>query len=286
METETRTGKGVIITRNEPIRKYHADEEYINSGKVKVFAESPLLFDDQVNKGKKEETSSIGLEMGTAWHDIRDMGFEAWREGKELIPDRYVRADGSMSTARAARLWHDNQIAEGRDVISQQMLDTLTTMEERFKMNTQAVLFDDPFEGHIEREVSIRFEDNGVKQRVRPDILSNFRLGDYKTTRDPNPLRSFYRAVRRYRYDLSAVMYQRGCELAGIAEGPMTFIVTTTVGDLTTQVIELHTDVLQRAWDEYEHHINNLRKCRENNCWVPEGYGEVGVVGAPWTSLP
>lgn len=282
METETRTGKGTLVTRNEPIRKYHGDREFLNSGSLKIFAESPMLFDDVVNKGQIKDVQSMGIDLGSAWHDIKEDTWDVWREGKVLVPDRYVRSDGTMSTARAARLWHDNQIAEGFEVVSQQSLDTLAKMEERFNMNTQAVLFNDPLGGHVEREVAIRFEQNNVKQRVRPDILSNFRLGDYKTTRDPNPLKSFYRAVRRYRYDLSAVMYQRGCELAGIAEGPMVFIVTSTVGDCQTQVIELHSSVIERAEAEYDHLINTLRLCRENNCWTPEGYGEIGIVGTPW----
>ena len=280
--TETRTGKGTLITRNEPIRKYHSDRNYLNSGSLKVFAESPMLFDDLINKQQLSDVSTLGLDIGKAWHDIRELRWDAWRKDKVLIPERYTRADGTMSTARAARAWLDNQIAEGLDVISQQHLDTLAKMEERFQMNTQAVLFDDPFDGHVEHEVSIRFEQNDVKQRVRPDITSNGRLGDYKSTRDPNPLNTFYRAVRRYRYDLSAVMYQRGCELAGVAEGPMVFLVTSTVGDCQTQVVELHSSVIERAENEYDHLIETLRLCRENNCWTPNGYGEIGVVGTPW----
>ena len=274
--------KGVKVTRGEPIRAYHSDEEYINSGKVKLFAESPMLFDDMVNKRQGKDVSSLGTDLGTAWHNIRDWTWDVWRQTVSLIPDKYVRADGSMSTGRCAKEWFDTQTAEGQEVISQKSLDTLQKMEDRFQMNTQAVMFDDPFEGNVEREVSIRFEDGGVKQRVRPDVISNGRLGDYKSTRDPNPLDTFYRAVKRYRYDLSAVMYQRGCELSGMAEGPMVFIVTSTVGDCQTQVIELHTTVIERATAEYDQHIFNLKMCRENNDWTPQGYGEIGVVGTPW----
>lgn len=272
----------VKITRGEPIKAYHNDFDWLNSGSLKVFAESPMLFNDIVNKKQVKNVASLGTDIGSAWHEIRDRSWGEWRQTVTLIPERFTRADGSMSTSRGARDWYDNQIAEGLEVISEQSIETLKKMEERFCMNTQAVLFDDPLEGKLEREVSIRFEDNGVKQRIRPDLLSNGRLCDFKSTRDPNPLNTFYRAVRRYRYDLSAVMYQRGCELANMAEGPMVFIVTSTVGDCQTQVIELHTSAIERATEEYDQIIFNLRMCRENNDWTPQGYGEIGVVGTPW----
>ena len=279
--TEVRTGNGVLVTRNESIERYHADKKFIGSSLLKLFAESPMAFDDYMN-GVTEDKGGSHFDLGTHWHDIKEHKWDKWIENKVIIPDRFCRADGSMSTKKEARDWVDNQIANSREIISNEHLKTLEKMEARFQMNTAAERLNNPPHGTPDREISIRFKENGVRQRVRPDLLINGTLVDFKSTREADPRRSFYNAVRRYRYDLSAAMYERGCQLANLCDGPMHFVVTSTVGDCQTQVLTLHSAIRSRAEQHYNVLLRDLAQRREDNDWSPMGYGEIGVVTNPW----
>ena len=289
---ELRTGQGTIIRYGEPIRAYHDDRKWYDSTNLKLLDESTFEFYDRVIKkpvaSSEDEATSCstipeGLMLGTHWHeDIREHGpdgFKRFADTVAIIPDRYCRADGTTSTSRASREWFDRQIADGTKYVSKKHFETLKLMDERFKMNMAAMKYEHVPQESLLREVGIRWKHMGVPLKVRPDLISRGRLLDYKTTRDTNPARSFQRAVWKYKYDLSAVMYEIGCEAAGLASGPMIFVVTSTVGDCQTQVMTLSDKQLASARDRFQGMVANLKQRLDDGDWVPAGYGECLTIG-------
>ena len=285
---ELRTGKGTIIRYGENIRSYHDDTKWYGSTNMKLLDESSFLFHDTVVKRKPKEDDdgeaiSSGLLLGTHWHeDIREHGpngFERFADTVSIIPGKFTRADGSPSTSKQARDWFDRQLADSNKIVSQQNFDTLQLMDKRFRENMAAMVHETAPKDTILREVSIRWRCRGVPLKVRPDLISRGKLLDYKTTRDSNPARSFQRAVWKYKYHLSAVMYEMGCEAAGLASGPMHFVVTSTVGDCQTQVMTLSDEWLNRTKETFIPMLDDLNRRLEDNDWVPHGYGQVLTIG-------
>ena len=249
---------------DEPIDAYHADKEYHGSSRLKKLHYCRRLFLEPDEGG-----TSVALTLGTHWHSIRELGWKRWEnEAAILTPDEFVTASGAVSTSKAARAWRDD--FPDRTPVTPLEHVKLRRMSEMFDANSAAVKYE---ADAAHREPSIRWRDGSVGLRVRPDLVTKSgRLVDYKTISDANPLSSFRFNVRKYCYGLSDVLYQRGCEQAGLAEGPMVFVVTSTVAPYSTQVFSQLDESTRGYWDvRLDELIEELRNLTHDV--LPIGYG-------------
>ena len=265
---------------DEPIGKYHSDREHFGSTTLKTFDECRVLLAMHRERLDQEEENFNGaLMLGTHWHQIREVGWDRWRQEFCFdVPPEMITAGGAISTSKRAQEWL-NDIAEDLNTkrpLTPKTRGDLNRMEEMFHRNTAAVELENDAR---HREPSIRWRQGDVGLRVRPDLITESgRLVDYKTTSEPDPLKTFRFSVRKYRYGLSDVLYERGCEVAGLASGSMTFVVTSTVPPFGTQVITLD-DEYREFWKTRMYEIIDelgeilTRGELNSKILTPRGYG-------------
>jgi hypothetical protein len=263
---------------DEPIRKYHADRAWLGSTSLKL-AESATAFHEQVELGGAEDTKSLALELGRAWHTLREVGDDQFAERAVVASEDHCTPGGGLSTKKATKEWLST-LPPDAIVLSPDMSETLGRMKDRFDRNPKAV---ELAESIVHREVSIRWVSTaGVQVKSRPDcICEGGVLVDWKSTSEKNILKDFSRSVRTYGYGLSAALYEQGCVIAGLAEPPMHFVVTQTVYPYLTQVLTLppaYMDWARRRLDEL---LTEIATRRATGDWLEDGYGKVNELTMP-----
>jgi hypothetical protein len=268
----------VCVRFDEDILTYHLDKKWLGSSDLKVGEESPPLFHERVDLGVNAASDSAALELGKLWHTLRELGDDQFAERVTVAPDSMITQSGALSTRQEAKDWLASQA--GKIVVTPVQADTLGKMRERFLENEAAVRLDQTV---TLKEVSIRWVSTaGVQVKCRPDaICEGGVLVDWKSTKEQYPLRTFSHAVTRYGYGLSAALYEQGCVLAGLADPPMVFVVTSTVSPYETQVLHLppaYMDWCRRRLDTV---LEDIARRRRDGDWLPVGYGRVNEITMP-----
>lgn len=262
---------------DEPITTYHGDLVYLGSSQIKL-AESATRFFRAVELGGATDSKSMALQLGSAWHTLREIGSDRFAERAVTAPEEHCTQTG-LSTKKATKEWLATLPADSI-VLSPEMGETLGRMQDGFETNSAAVELESTV---IHREVSIRWQSTaGVLARCRPDaICEGGRLADWKSTSERDILKDFSRSVRTYGYGISAALYEQGCVVAGLAEPPMLFVVTQTVEPFLTQVVTLppaYMDWARRRLDEL---LTDIARRRAMNDWSEDGYGRVNELTMP-----
>lgn len=266
------------VQHDEPITAYHSDLLHVGSTQIRL-AESATVFHDAVEMGGSQDSKSSAMQLGSAWHTLREIGYDQFSERAITAPEEHCTASGGLSTKKATKEWLAT-LAPDAIILSPEMGEILGKMHDRFVRNSQAVELEEDI---LHREASIRWESTaGVMVRCRPDFIgNNGQLGDYKTTSEKNILKDWSRSVRTYGYGISAALYEQGCVVSGMAEPPMHFIVTQTVHPFLTQVITLppvYMDWARRRLDEL---LTDIARRRATGDWLEDGYGRVNELTMP-----
>ncbi len=271
-------GRNVDVRFDEWIKDYHLDPVYLGSTQLKIADQSALIFNERVNLGRGVSETSEALALGSLWHTLRELGADQFGERAVLVPAEFVTAGGAMSTKGGAREWVASQKPDAI-VLTPSQSDTLGRMQEAFTANPAAVELE---EATLHREPSIRWESTaGVKVRCRPDaICDGGRLVDFKTTSEQSPLKTFCYAVKKYSYGLSAALYEQGCLMAGLADPPMHFVVTSTTS-FETQVLTLPQSYMDWCRKRLEQLLIEIAERRATDNWNPSGYGTVHEIFMP-----
>jgi len=119
---------------------------------------------------------------------------------------------------------------------------------------------------------------------------------DLKTTSDTTPLKTFWRSVLDYQYDLQAAIYEAAAQAAEWPEHSLHFIVTQNAPPhehslhfIVTQnapphachVVTLPRAVTARATERALRLLEELRQRTEWNAWMPTDYGSVTELECP-----
>ena len=122
------------------------------------------------------------------------------------------------------------------------------------------------FTKRIEAEVTITFEYQGVKFKIRPDVVAEDHDGmlavvDLKTCNDVSP-QAFKRAVTKYGYDFSPWLYTRGCEQE--FGTPCTFYWPTiqTDGTQHVRVYRASPDMMRLSSQKFDQGFANMMEYR------------------------
>lgn len=262
---------------DEPITTYHGDRTHLGSTQIRL-AESATRFFNAVELGRQSDSKSAALQLGSAWHLLREIGPDLFSERAITASEEHCTATG-LSTKKATKEWLASLPADAI-VISPEMGETLGRMKDGFDRNPAAVELE---ESIVHREVSIRWESTaGVLVRCRPDcICEGGRLVDWKSTSEANILKDFSRSVRNYGYGISAALYEQGCVVSGLADPPMVFVVTQTVEPFLTQVITLPPVFMDWARRRLDELLTDIARRRATGDWMEDGYGRVNELTMP-----
>ncbi len=277
--------KHVDIRYDQSNENYHKKEfeptgkkTYFSSSQLKKAQESLLSFQHAL-MGWTPAISTQALKFGNRHHDIREAGgFDEWEHRVEVVPAELERKDGTLRSCKEVREFYDT--FQNKEILTRSEYEKHKKMDEMLMANHAARRLEEDAES---REVSIRIREDGMKfgSKVRYDMRTKGGiLVDYKTTSEPDPRRTFHKAVRKYNYGLSSVLYTDVCRFAGIDVSEMHFVVSSTVApEYETQVIVLSQDYLEYC----RHELGNTKdliaytwdKLCSGEFIEPEGYGLV-----------
>lgn len=211
------------IIYNLSNEEYHHGEpysEYISSSILKLYKVSPLYARYQM-ENPQEQTKA--MEFGSLFHDVMEycakcaktemLGFalSSWKESRVACFAAPVNEKTGQPYGAATKAYkeaYDAFLASnaGKIVASAEDIDKVLNMAHTLLLNNDicALL------KAGKPEVSVFYEtEEGVKLKVRPDIMGKRTIVDWKTTSESDlSEESVNRIISRYSYDISAAMYQ------------------------------------------------------------------------------
>lgn len=219
----------VYLEKNLSNEEYHHGEsysKYVSSSQLKNYLKSPKYFRYCIDNPHNEGTDA--MRFGSLFHslmgniEIRNKSIEAsihaWRAGQAVfsapINEKTGKPYGSATNVYKAALEAFATANIGKNIVSEEevmnvenmarsMFDGCGSISSRLKMlirNSKA------------REVSYFYEsdnDDGVYLKIRPDMFTNSRVVDWKTTSLSDLSESsIAKAIIDYGYHISLSMYQ------------------------------------------------------------------------------
>jgi hypothetical protein len=136
-------------------------------------------------------------------------------------------------------------------------------------------------DGAVDHEFNVRFNWAGHDCRCRCDGATPTTWWDLKTTKEVNPLRTAWRAVQDFGYDIQAAFYGEASVQAGWDPHPLHFIFTSTVPPHLCCVVTLPPEVMARGRTRCLQLMAELKQRKEWNQWLPADYGEVHELECP-----
>ena len=94
-------------------------------------------------------------------------------------------------------------------------------------------------------------------------------------------MKTAWRAVDKFRYDLQSAFYAEAAEQCGWPRHSMRFIFTSTVWPHHCAVLYLPPEVQERGRRRCLRLLSELKQRREWDSWMPKGYGEVHEMECP-----
>lgn len=285
MITQTTRAPGIY---DIPAAEYHADSWAVSASMLKDFAADSLMFHKRYNLKtvpRKEPTPAMA--MGTLVHamllepdTVHDVGV--------VIPDDFITESGARSTSKAAKAWQQEQELAG--------LLTFKAEEWGAAMNAVAAVRS-ALKDHgvslsgCECEKSIYWNENGIDQRCRLDMVPKTRLiVDLKVMASAHP--TFVdRQVANLKHWLQQAHYMAGFA-AHFGDTPhFAFIVVEPKEPHNVAVYQLENDAMSSrvvytlaAHIKRQEIIDRLMRCRATGDWRNKWSKEIETLRAkPWT---
>jgi hypothetical protein len=257
---------------------YHSDTAYDNKSGLGLFGKSPVLYYEQVIAKTHLTVGSEALQYGSLLHLLMELGEVEFFRRAVVAPDPFVTAAGAISTKADALKWRASLPADAIPVSPADMA-MLHRQLAQVKANSAAR---DLFECPGWSEVSIRWmRPDGSKLRQRSDkITHDGQIVDWKTTRDEQPLKTWWNAARQYDYFLQNALYEEGGRYAGLPDLPMVFVLLSTT-TFQCHVVTLPRQLVSRAARRLDTLLSELRMCREMDSFLPDDYGQVTELFVP-----
>lgn len=287
---------------------YHGNTEHVSgSALCEIYLKSPAAW----RFGDKETTPA--LEFGIASHaailEPELFGAEFVRGlDKDDYPDAltsesaiksWLKSKGvaGYSTKRGAELigmvdatgedvqiWSDmigefEEAAEGKVIVNPKDYDKIMIMRD-------VVFNDDEYARRLSTgfaEFSIFGEINGVKVKIRPDIMTELgEIWDYKTTADASP-EKFGLDCYRYGYLLKMAL-QHDMFLAAYGRKPagVVLLAQEKKEPYFAQAYELTDEQLEIGRQQYRTALETYKRCKDTNTWPAYGGGVMSLQMPEW----
>lgn len=267
------------LSVEEPLDAYHADAAWWSKGQLwDLLSHGPAFFHARhIARSVQRYAGDASLAKGTSVHEWAEHGDAAWWARVVIIPDDALGASGRRTKKT------DEWIASQRPdaiLLKQDEADAYRRQFDAIKANP---IFEELSSRTIFRECSVRWVDpaTGLPLKCRPDAVTDDLLWDLKTTREQNPLQTFWKSVLKYGYDFQAVHYLEGAEAADLRVTKFVFLVSSTVPPYQCHAVTLPQRVLDKARRRRQACLNDLHARLTFDHWLPEDSGQVTELFVP-----
>lgn len=205
---------------------HHGEEErqYLSSSQLKWYLRSPKFFKHNIDN--PTEDKSDALRLGSLFHDLMascaehydkdTAAIQTWLDGIAVFTPPVNGKTGQPygSTTKAYKEAYETflQANEGKTIASQEEVDTVLKMNQSLLIDCGATSEQvcKLLKWAKATEVSYFYEtEDGLKLKVRPDLLTTNKIVDWKTTAlDSLDEDSIAKAIIKYGYHISLSMYQ------------------------------------------------------------------------------
>jgi len=194
-----------------------------------------------------------------------------------IAPADVLSADGRRNT-KAYKEWEAKTVAGGKIACNEEHAFKLRTMAESLLANPAAARM---VSETSETQVSVFFELNGHRVKVRPDGCAIDYWWDLKST--SAPWDELYRSVFSYGYSEQEWLYVRAAMAMGMDHFRMPFVFVHSVPPYDCQVFYLPQEVVEEAGRRMERVMEEVRLRRETGIYTPATFGEITeLVIPPW----
>ncbi len=246
-------------------QQYHTDREWLNSTRIKKFAESREKYADEYESDDPpKKPISEALMFGSAVHC-------------ELDGEPFLRCDcGYKSKAFAAMVEANPYMPIVPESDVERVKATCAAVMQNL---TARELYYSP--GDREQTILWEHPETGLKLKCRLDRLcSDGRILDVKTTRD---IDKFGHAISNYQYDLQAAQYRLGVYSLLSRWPDFIFIAVESQRPHRVRCIKLPENVQSNAHMRLFLHLKMMAICRETwDYTVPESNGVHEAILPGW----
>lgn len=214
------------IIRGLSNEAYHHEapySEYLSSSQLKRYAVSPKAFKFALDH---PEPQTDAMRIGSLFHDLmascaehydnNTAAIQTWLDGIAVFTPPVNGKTGQPygSTTKAYKEAYETflQANEGKTIASQEEVDTVLKMNQSLLIDCGATSEQvcKLLKWAKATEVSYFYEtEDGIKLKVRPDLLTTNKIVDWKTTAlDSLDEDSIAKAIIKYGYHISLSMYQ------------------------------------------------------------------------------
>ena len=242
---------------------------------LKLLDESPVAYYERKVAKTAPPRTGEALSYGTLLHGWAEIGDEAFWSRAVICPDQYATSTGAWG--KAADAWARDlppdalplAPADGHKLRAQ-TLQVLANPAAR-KLLTTAII----------KEANVRWKWNGHLVRCRFDGATDDCFWDIKTTRDQQPLETFWQSVKTYRYHMQAAMYESAMLACGWDYHPLVFITTSTTYPYHCSVVTLPPSVTARGKSRCLRLLDELATRIDLDHWLPSDYGQISELPCP-----
>jgi hypothetical protein len=255
-----------------PASEYHADAgsdvpTLSSSIAVDLIAKTPAhayLNHPKLNPSFAPQEDKKAWDLGTFAHSLLLEGYSAAHVVEGYENWRTNDAKSEASRAREA----------GKIPMLRHEFDEASAMVDAAREQIETWNIDPPLLDAGTPELTLRWDENGVGFRCRPDWLRDDRLAidDIKTSSRGADPRTFARkTIYDLGYDLKAAMYLRGVKAEFGVDAKWRWIVIETKPPYLVSVVEPSDEVLQVGNAKLDRAIEIWRECLSTGIWP--GYG-------------
>jgi hypothetical protein len=257
-----------------PAEEYHSWPQ-TSCSQLKELANGPLGFYLRHVAKTAPPKKSDALSYGTLLHQWAEEGEEVFWPKVAVAPADVVTATGQLG--KAAEPWK-RELPAGAIPLSPVTRDQLW-------QQTRQILACEPaaeaLDQTIDREFNVVWDWFGYAMRCRCDGATPSYWYDLKTTRERNPLETFWRAVDGWGYDLQAAVYEAAAVACGWPHHRLRFICTSNEWPHHCCVVTLPEAVVRRGRKRALKLLAELRQRMEWDSWYPPEYERVQELYCP-----
>lgn len=254
-----------------PAVEYHADAgsdvpTLSSSIAVQLVTRTPAhayLSHPKLNPSFAAPEDKKAWDLGTFAHALLLEGYSAAHVVEGYDNWRTNDAKAEAAQAREA----------GKIPMLRHEFDEASTMVDTAREQIETWNIDPPLLNAGAPELTLRWDENGVACRCRPDWLRDDHLAvdDIKTARTADPDYFSRKTVYEYGYDIKAAMYLRGVKAEFGVDARWRWIVIEKTAPYLVSVVEPNDEVLQVGNAKLDRALEIWRDCLSSGLWP--GYG-------------
>lgn len=281
------TYTGQIITEpgcyaGLPISIYHGQPtdgpSVSSSGLRTIWSESPAHFfaRSSLNPNRKAQPDSGAFAVGRLAHKLL-------LEGRAGLEDEFAIRPECWDSWRTkeAKVWRDAQVLEGKTVITEDDLETVTGMAESLARHplVKAGILD----GRVERSLIWKDEETGIWVKSRPDVIPNGSglVADLKSTVSVTD-DALSKSIASYGYNCQAAVVAMGLKaVLGMTMEEFALVWVEKADPFCVRVTTLTAEDLDRGHRQVRAALRTMARCLETGHWPGPGGDRQDAVYLP-----